>query len=441
MRRETVVEVGGVGVRFIEDDGEGLRVCVQDVLEAAGFANASATWSRARERSEEANLEAREVRYETRLPGKKAKIVTLPLSNMADLLTDLARTTHGHGTTDKRARQLALAHVRGWLLEVQPFGGVEAAPAVIIPRLAFLPDPTPQPSPSAETGTLFKEVVEVLPVVEPTPPPADSPEEILAVLFEGKRLRITPTGAGKPARVSLLDVLAAVGYDDPGRAWRRLQEQHPELEAEVAAYSFGGPGRPTPVASKRTLLKILNAASGPKLAPFKEWSARTLERYLDGDPELAAEVLDRAEKKAGLPPTPGAPTLEQRLERARYLREAAEAAAAFLPGKSVLSLRLLAAEEATGQNLTHLKPAIEGGCVHTPEEVERKSGVPRSTFGKVAGELGLKGKDGEGLEGMSEPYQNTANNGSRTVVCYRYSRAAVEQVLAEVARRREVEQN
>lgn len=433
MRRESVVEVGGVGVRFIED-GEGLRVCVQDVLEAAGFANASATWSRARERSEEANLEAREVRYGTRLPGRKAKIVTLPLSNMADLLTEINATTHGHGGVSREERRQAVHRMRGWLMEVRPFSD------------APLPDASPYPTlfspPLAEEvqkigATLEPALLEVLPAVEPAPLPqggGDTPEEILAVLFEGRRLRLTPE---KPARVSLLDVLAAVGYASPQSAWRDLKEQHPEVVREAHDFQFPGQGqRPTPVATKRTLLKIMNLAAGPKLAPFKEWSARTLERYLDGDPELAAEVLDRAERKANLPPTPEALTMAQRLERARYLKEAADALAEFIPAKSVASLRLLAAEEATGQRLTHMKPAIEGGCVHTPEEVERRNGVPRSVFGRVAGELGLKGSNGEGLEGYSEPYQNTANGGSRTVVCYRYSRAAVEQVLAEIDRRK-----
>jgi hypothetical protein len=426
MRREAVIEMGGVGVRFIEEEGR-LAVSVVDVLAAAGFGNPSATWSKARERFEEAALEAREVRYETKLPGKKGKIITLPITNLADLLLDIARTTHAHGGTTQADRLMMVRAMRAWLMGVQPFGGVEAAPAVIVPRLAFLPDPTPQPA-----------VVEVLSAVEPASvaPEVATPEEILAVLFEGKRLRLTPE---TPARVSLLDILAAVGYANPSDALGKLREQHPAVLAESENWQFPGERqRPTPVISKRTLIKLLNLASAPKLAPFREWSARTLERYLDGDPELAAEVLDRAEKKAGLPPTPDRPTMEQRLERARYLKEAAEAVAALgLPGKAVASLRLLAAEEATGLNLTHLKPPIEGGCVHTPEEVERRNGVPRSTFGKVAGELGLKGASGEGVSGLSEPYQNTANGGSRTVVCYRYSRAAVEQVLAEIERRKD----
>jgi hypothetical protein len=285
MRREAVVEAGGVGIRFIEEEGR-LAVAVVDVLAAAGYGNASATWSRAREHSD-ARLEAREVRYETKLPGKKSKIVVLPLSNMADVLSELAACTHGHGQVSKPARESALNRVREWLLRVNPFDRIEAGAVVIHPAWSSTPLPLLPPEPA---------YVEVLPAVEPAPvaPEVATPEEILAVLFEGKRLRLTPE---TPARVSRLDVLAAVGYANPSRAWEYLKEQHAEVLQSVENFNFPGQGqRSTPVVSKRDLLKILGLATGSKLAPFKEWSARTLERYLDGDPELAAEVLDRAER-------------------------------------------------------------------------------------------------------------------------------------------------
>jgi prophage antirepressor-like protein len=275
-------------------------------------------------------------------------------------------------------------------------------------------------------------LVEVLPPVPSVPPSAEqSPEEILAVLFEGKRLRLTPE---KPARVSLLDVLAAVGYANPSDALEKLKGQHPEVLAESENFAFSGKGsRPTPVVSKRTLLKLLNVATAPKLLPFKEWSARTLERYLDGDTTLAQEVIERGGVKA-VRPQLGELSPEVRLARAGFLQLAADAVAAFVPEKSLASLRIMAAEEATGRDLTTWKPAIEEGCTYTPTTIAARLGVSLVLVGRVATSLGLKGPNGEGAPGLSEAYQNTANDGTRTVVCYRYSLRAVQQIEAAISR-------
>jgi hypothetical protein len=404
----------GAPVRFRQQPDGRIDVVISDSFEGAGFANGSCIVSRAKANPDDKFLADSYDAETTSHQGRKSRALFLPISNMADWLDDVALHTHNRGALSSEGRQAKIRRLKLWLLLVKaPSVEEPAAPAELAPVAPPAPEvlpPAPGPAPAAEK-------------------PAE-PEEILAVLFEGHRLRLTPE---KPAGVSLLDILEALGYGDPKREWQRIQVAHPELVAEVATYSFG-PGRPTPVVSKRTLLKILNLATGPKLAPFKEWSARTLERYLDGDPELAEEVIARAEKKMGIPAAPSL-TLDQRLERARFLKEAADAVAAFLPEKSVASLRVFAAEEATGRDLTPWKPTIEPGCIHTPEEVERKTGVNRQTFGRVAGELGLKGPNGEGAPGLSEPYQNTANGGARTVVCYRYSRQAVDRVLAEVKRR------
>jgi hypothetical protein len=130
-----------------------------------------------------------------------------------------------------------------------------------------------------------------------TTPTQDTPEQIFGELFEGVPVRMTP---GDDPKISILDVLAAVGYAEPKDAWRDLRNRLPELVGEVPTYRFSASGgAPTPVASRKTFLKILGACSNApdpsRLARFREWSASILDRYIAGDETLAAEVLSRKE--------------------------------------------------------------------------------------------------------------------------------------------------
>lgn len=107
--------------------------------------------------------------------------------------------------------------------------------------------------------------------------------------FEDSEIRLTPD-----KRVSVLDVLQAMGLKDPKGSWRAIKANYPEYVEAASTYSFGGRGKPTPVIGKDGLLRLLMVLQGPKAAEFRKWAASILLRYLDNDITLAAEVADRA---------------------------------------------------------------------------------------------------------------------------------------------------
>lgn len=118
----------------------------------------------------------------------------------------------------------------------------------------------------------------------------DNSLEVLS--FEDTDIRVTPD-----KRVSVLDVLKAMGLKDPRSAWKNIKQTYPEYVAAVASYSFGGRGKPTPVIGRDGLLRLLMVLKGPKASEFREWAAAVLVRYLESDVTLAAEIADRASEQ------------------------------------------------------------------------------------------------------------------------------------------------
>lgn len=100
--------------------------------------------------------------------------------------------------------------------------------------------------------------------------------------------------------------------------------------------------------------------------------------------------------------------------------------------ENLAALHARAAEVATGQDLAVIKPLANGDWV-TPTELAAKLGVSVQRVGRIITILELKGCDGQGLAGMSEPYHNTAAKTHRDVICYRYSPAAVALIRARLA--------
>ncbi len=52
--------------------------------------------------------------------------------------------------------------------------------------------------------------------------------EVLAVAFEGHPIRVTPE---TPKRAAVLDLFAALDFQDPKREWQRVQGRYSELVA------------------------------------------------------------------------------------------------------------------------------------------------------------------------------------------------------------------
>ena len=113
---------------------------------------------------------------------------------------------------------------------------------------------------------------------------------------------MTPDG-----RLSVIDVviIACFTGDDgvPTKSarknaseyFKRLCLDNQEVSTKVDTFKFLGPGqRDTPVAGRNGVIHILQLLRGQKAAKFRERLAGLLERYLDADPALADDIVDRA---------------------------------------------------------------------------------------------------------------------------------------------------
>jgi prophage antirepressor-like protein len=117
--------------------------------------------------------------------------------------------------------------------------------------------------------------------------------DILAIAFEGHPIRTTNE---EPKRISVIDVLAAVGYGNPRQKWSEVSDQFPEVVRSSDNLTFQGRGqRPTPVIDKEGALRLVMLLEGPKAAAFRQWASSILVRYLDGDRSLAQEIHLRAD--------------------------------------------------------------------------------------------------------------------------------------------------
>lgn len=113
----------------------------------------------------------------------------------------------------------------------------------------------------------------------------------LIELPEGK-IRVAPSG-----KVSVFDVIAAVtGDTNPRRAWADLAKRHPEVVPKTYNFRFPGKGqRVTPVTDRQGFAYICLLLAGQRAAEYRKHAAQLIERYLDGDVTLAAEIVDRQE--------------------------------------------------------------------------------------------------------------------------------------------------
>ena len=95
-------------------------------------------------------------------------------------------------------------------------------------------------------------------------------------------------------RGSVLDVIRLVTESgNPGTAWSRVKESHPDFITECHEFNFPGRGRPTPVAPLKTLVEIAWLLPGRRAAEFRRAGAATMCRVLGGDLSLVDEIRER----------------------------------------------------------------------------------------------------------------------------------------------------
>lgn len=85
-------------------------------------------------------------------------------------------------------------------------------------------------------------------------------------------------------------------------------------------------------------------------------------------------------------------------------------------------------EIATGEPATMLLPADVRADWKTPTQIAEDLDTNSNVIGRIVGELGLKGPNWTGLDGMSEPITNQAKHADRQVTSYRYSPEAAAMI-------------
>lgn len=96
-------------------------------------------------------------------------------------------------------------------------------------------------------------------------------------------------------RVSVYDAIKAVtGAGNPRQVWNDLLKTYPEAVQKTDSYKFPGRGQlPTPVTNKQGLVYIFGLLPGTVGHTIREDAANLIVRYIEGDPTLAEEVIDR----------------------------------------------------------------------------------------------------------------------------------------------------
>lgn len=109
---------------------------------------------------------------------------------------------------------------------------------------------------------------------------------------DGINIREAQTDVG--AVYSVYDFIKACGAKQPRETWNRLAEQHTEVVTFCDNLKFPGAGqRETPVTTREGLLQILSLLPGTIGKRYREESAKLVLRYLDADPTLAEDIINR----------------------------------------------------------------------------------------------------------------------------------------------------
>jgi hypothetical protein len=95
-------------------------------------------------------------------------------------------------------------------------------------------------------------------------------------------------------RVAVYDVMAAVGVKSPREVFARLCKEYPEVVTRCDSFKFPGRGQQqTRVTNKEGLVYILSLLPGAVGHDIREDAAHLIVRYMEGDPSLAEEMIDK----------------------------------------------------------------------------------------------------------------------------------------------------
>lgn len=119
-------------------------------------------------------------------------------------------------------------------------------------------------------------------------------EALVIPELNGAKIRKSEDG-----RFSVYDLIRiAGGKKNPHDSWKTLCEGHPELLDKTEFYKFSGKGRNnTPVANLENCLYILGLLPGECGKSYREKAAALVRRYIEGDSDLAVELLYRDHNK------------------------------------------------------------------------------------------------------------------------------------------------
>lgn len=119
--------------------------------------------------------------------------------------------------------------------------------------------------------------------------------------------KVRVNAAGEASVIDIMMIVCFTGDDgklvptartSAGSYWKRLsssKEHGGEVKAFAKAFKFPGRGQQdTPVTGRNGMMRILQLLRGKKAAKFREQLAGLLERYIDADPALADDIVDRA---------------------------------------------------------------------------------------------------------------------------------------------------
>ena len=97
---------------------------------------------------------------------------------------------------------------------------------------------------------------------------------------------------------SVIDVVKELtGYSDKvaSNVLKRIESNSADISSKMVKKNFGTKGRPTPVATRETLLQIMQMLPGLVGDKIRKESAKLVLRFIDADITLADDIIQRTE--------------------------------------------------------------------------------------------------------------------------------------------------
>ena len=111
--------------------------------------------------------------------------------------------------------------------------------------------------------------------------------------FELPKVELSgPVRQSADGKVAVLDLLAALEVQNPTQALQDLTLEFPEYLRGITKHSFEG-AESIPVLPMAGILKLLMVLETPKATQARRWMASTLSKVLEGNVQLAADIVER----------------------------------------------------------------------------------------------------------------------------------------------------